>query len=314
MPNDPAERDQPAEVIRRLLEEASRLPKRELTSTRALEAHPWAPGYLLKSPREYDQDNRRGYLLDGLRKVYGGNAEYALQDLSYGRVLGAEADNYQRGRPDFHGNAQGKAVLDSPYYKTGVLGSGSPLSNAGQWFMATPATVYNAGRVMGDAIAPRSQGRTPRQDLGLSFNTLFFEAPEQYGLVPHGTGTIVDVNERARFARGDVPFYQMDRQSLYDMHDKAATNRIRDALPSGEKHLRDQGLPPSVAMWGGMLMDATLDPANGLLAAAKLARAGQGWRAAGVMASDYGIPAALTAAPSMIDLLTPRPEVGRGYR
>lgn len=314
MPNDPAERDQPAEVIRRLLEEASRLPKRELTSTQAMTAHPWAPGYLLKSPREYDQDNRRGYLLDGLRKVYGGNAEYALHDLSYGRVLGAEADNYQRGRPDFDGNAQGKAVLDSPYYKTGVLGTGSPLSNAGQWFTAMPATVYNAGRVMGDAIAPRSQGRTPRQDLARSVNTLLFEAPEQYGLVPRGTGTIVDVNERARFARGEVPFHRMDRQGMYDLYDKAASEEIRRSLLSGEQHLLNQGLPPSVAMWGGMFMDSSLDPTNSLPSAAKLARAGKSLQALGLMAGDYGIPAALTAAPSMIDLLTPRPEVGRGYR
>ena len=312
MPNDPAE--QPAEVIRRLLKEAFLLPKRELTSTRALEAYPWAPGYRLKSPREYDQDSRRGYLLDGLRKVYGGNAEYALQDLSYGRVLGAEADNYQRGRPDFNGNAQGKAVLDSPYYKIGVLGSGSPLSNAGQWFTAAPATVYNAGRVIGDAIAPRSQGRTPRQDLGLSFNTLFFEAPEQYGLVPHGTKTTVDVNEDAHIARGYVPFHQMDRQSLYDMYDKAATEEIHRSQPSGEQHFLNQGLPPSVAKWGGLLMDSTLDPANGLFAAAKLARAGKSLQALKVMAGDYGVPAALTAAPSMIDLLTPPPEVRRGYR
>jgi len=314
MPNDPAERDQPAEVIRRLLAEASRLPKRELTSTQAMTAYPWAPGYLLKSPREYDQDNRRGYLLEGLRKAYNGNAEYALQDLSYGRVLGAEADNYQRGRPDFDGNAQGKAVLDSPYYKTGVLGTGSPLSNAGQWFMATPATVYNAGRVLGDAIAPRSQGRTPRQDLARSFNTLLFEAPEQYGLVPRGTGTTVDVNERARFARGEVPFHQMDRQSLYDMYNKAATEEIHRSQPSGEQHFLNQGLPPSVAKWGGLLMDSTLDPANGLFAAAKLAGAGKSLQALKVMAGDYGVPAALTAAPSVIDMLTPRPAFGQGYR
>jgi len=300
MPNDPAERDQPAEVIRRLLGEASRLPQRELPSTLAmLSSHPGVLSYLPKSPREYDQDNRRGYLLEGLRKAYNGNAEYALQDLSYGRVLGAEADNYQRGRPDFDGNAQGKAVLDSPYYKTGVLGSGSPLSNAGQWYMAMPATVYNAGRVMGDAIAPRSQGRTPRQDLGLSFNTLLFEAPEQYGLVPRGTGTTVDVNERARFARGEVPFHQMDRQSLYDMYDKAAAEEIRRSMPSGEQHLRNQGLPPSVATWGGVLMDSSIDPFSELLGAYRLARAGQSSKALLKLLPDYGIPSAITAAAEM---------------
>lgn len=297
MPNDPVE--EPAEVIRRLLAEASALPKRELTSTQAMTAYPWAPGYRLKSPREYDQDNRRGYLLDGLRKAYGGNAEYALQDLSYGRVLGAEADNYQRGRPDFDGNAQGKAVLDSPYYKTGVLGSGSPLSNAGQWFTAMPATVYNAGRVMGDAIAPRSQGRTPRQDLARSFNTLLFEAPEQYGLVPRGTGTTVDVNERARFARGEVPFHRMDRQGLYNMFDQAATNEIRRSMPSGEQHLRNQGLPPSVATWGGVLMDSSIDPFSELLGAYRLARAGQSSKALLKLLPDYGIPSAITAAAEM---------------
>jgi len=306
MPNDPAERDQPAEVIRRLLGEASRLPKRELTSTQAMTAHPWAPGYLLKSPREYDQDNRRGYLLEGLRKAYNGNAEYALQDLSYGRVLGAEADNHQRGRPDFDGNAQGKAVLDSPYYKTGVLGTGSPLSNAGQWYMAMPATVYNTGRVLGDAIAPRSQGRNPRQDLDRSLNTLGVEIPRAFGWVPNDIGTTVDVNQRAHFARGEVPFHQMDRQSLYDMYDRAAAEEIRRSLPSGERHLLNQGLPPSVAMWGGMFMDSSLDPTNSLPSAAKLARAGQSLKALGLMAGDYGVPAALTAAPSVIDMLTPR--------
>ena len=315
MPNDPAERDQPAEVIRRLLEEASRLPKRELPSTLAmLSSHPGVLSYLPKSPGEYDQDNRRGYLLEGLSKVYGDKSSGHLADLTGGRELAQQVDDYRRGGTDFYGNAQGKAVLDSPYYKTGVLGSGSPLSNVGQWFMATPATVYNAGRVMGDAIAPRSQGRTPRQDLARSFNTLLFEAPEQYGLVPRGTGTTVDVNERARFARGEGPFHRMDRQGMYDMYDQAATNEIRRSLPSGEQHLLNQGLPPSVATWGGLLMDSTLDPANGLFAAAKLARAGKSLQALGLMAGDYGVPAALTAAPSMIDLLTPRPEVGRGYR
>lgn len=313
MPNDPAE--QPAEVIRRLLEEASRLPKRELPSTLAmLSSHPGVLSYQPKSPREYDQDNRRRYLLEGLSKVYGDKSSGHLAELTGGRDLAGQVDDYRRGGTDFYGNATGKDALDSAYYNTGVTGSGSPLSNAAQWFTAMPATVYNAGRVMGDAIAPRSQGRTPRQDLARSFNTLLFEAPEQYGLVPRGTGTTVDINEDARFARGDVPFYQMDRQSLYDMYDKAATEEIRRSLPSGERHLLNQGLPPSVAMWGGMFMDSSLDPTNSLPSAAKLARAGKSLQALGLMAGDYGVPAALTAAPSMIDLLTPRPEVGRGYR
>ena len=300
MPNDPAERDQPAEVIRRLLEEASRLPKRELPSTLAmLSSHPGVLSYLPKSPGEYDQDNRRGYLLEGLSKVYGDKSSGHLADLTGGRDLAGQVDDYRRGGTDFYGNATGKDALDSAYYNTGVTGTGSPLSNVAQWYNAMPATVYNTGRVLGDAIAPRSQGRTPRQDLARSFNTLLFEAPEQYGLVPRGTGTIVDVNEDARFARGNVPFHQMDRQSLYDMYDKAATEEIRRSMPSGEKHLLNQGLPPSVATWGGVLMDSSIDPFSELLGAYRLARAGQSSKALLKLLPDYGIPAALTAAAEM---------------
>jgi len=311
MPND----SQPTDVIRRLLAEARALPKRKLPSTLAkLLSRPLMPGYQPKSPGEYDQDNRRRYLLQGLSDAYGEHVTGNLADLNGGRDLAAQVNDYRRGGTDRNGNPTGKDALDSPYYWAGVLGSGSVLSNVGQWYTAMPATAYNASRVLGDAIAPGSQGRNPRRDLDRSVNTLLFEAPMQYGWVPRDTGTFVDDNEEARLGRGEVPFHQMDRHGLYEKLDQAATNKIRASLPSGEKFLGDQGLPPAVATWGGLLMDSTLDPLNGLLAAAKLARVGQGWKAAGVMASDYGIPAALTAAPSVLDTLTPPPDVRRGYR
>ncbi len=311
MPND----TQNTDVIRRILAEANALPKKELPSTLAkLLSRPLMPGYQPKSHGEYDQDNRRRYLLQGLSDAYGENATGNLANLNGGRDLAEQVNDYRRGGTDRNGNPTGKDALDSPYYWAGVLGSGSVLSNAGQWYTAMPATAYNASRVLGDAIAPGSQGRNPRRDLDQSVNTLFFEAPMQFGWVPKDTGTFVDDNNQARDDRGKIPFHRMDRQGLYDMLDQAATNKIRASQPSGEKFLGDQGLPPSVATWGGLLMDSTLDPANGLLAAAKLARAGQWWKAAGVMAGDYGIPAALTAAPSVLDTLTPRPDVKRGYR
>lgn len=257
--------------------------------------HPGMLSYEVDSPEEYANDQRRVELLRRL-------SEYS-KDINplnaFGPELGGEINSFRRGDID-----------STPYHYRGPMSPGAPLHTGMQMFSALPAIAYNAGKVLGNQITP---GMYPgaEQNLAKAANTLTFYGAEDAGLVPKGTGTIVEDAEEARNARGKVPFDASARtlDEIGYLASERAQRKIDQAIPAGHQHYESLGLPAAVAVPLGLTSDMILDPYTGALDAVKLARAGLTSRAGGALMREAGMgygPSAALGAPHYWDQLLDR--------
>lgn len=271
--------DQDEQFIRSLIEEAGALPRAEMPPSKPLMG--WgAPvaGMERKTPEQYDQDQRRKYVLDKLNERYGDNPAYLPVNLQ------APLVKYRSGEMD----------LGSDYQSTGM--TRHPLWTGLQWFASMPATAYNASKVLGNQITP---GMYPdaEKNLAKAANTLTFGVAEDLGAVPRGTGNYGDDFNAELDERGRVPWFMLDPQGEYEQIGAERQAKADQAIPAGWQHLESMGVPPTAAMvWGGV-MDTMLDPFTQTAKTLKLARQGGPAMAAfiGDHAMGLGLPAALSA-------------------
>lgn len=242
-------------------------------------------GYAVDSPAEYANDQRRAELLRRL-------SAYA-EDKNISGVFSPEVAKeiraYRKGE-----------VNNTPFHYRGFFAPGAPLHTGMQWWASVPALAYNAGKVLGNQITP---GMYPdaEKNLAKAANTLTMYAAEDYGLVPKGTGTIVDDAEAARYERGKVGFDQPSSllEAYGALQQEKAQKRIDQAIPSGWQHYESLGLPPEAAVPLGVMSDIVLDPYSSAGSAMRLARAGKHAAAAGEVARDSALGAGIPMATSI---------------
>lgn len=246
------------EFLRRLIDETNAQPKAKMPGTLSLMLnHPGILTSETKSPQQYDQDMRRKYFLDKA-------GEYFENPMSAPTEMRTALLKYQRGEMD---------DLGTPYEYQGLFQGRAPTAKGFQWWASLPATAYNAAKLAGDAIAP---GMYPEagKNMAKAANTFGFGFPEDVGLVPRGTGTIVQDYDQEREARGSVPWYQLDADTDFRRLADQRQAAIDEAVPSGGQYLQSVGADvPGVNVWGGV-MDSMLDPFTATASTLKAARAG----------------------------------------
>lgn len=246
------------EFLRRLIDETNAQPKAKMPGTLSLMLnHPGILTSETKTPQQYDQDMRRKHFLDKA-------GEYFENPMSAPPEMRSALLNYQRGEMD---------DLGTPYQYQGVFQGRLPTAKGFQWWASLPATAYNAAKLAGDAIAP---GMYPEagKNMAKAANTLGLGFPEDVGLVPRGTGTIVQDYDREREARGRIPWYQLDTDQEFGRLADVRQASIDKAIPSGSQYLESVGADvPGYRIWGGV-MDGMLDPFAATGATLRAARAG----------------------------------------
>lgn len=249
-----------AAFIRRLIEETNALPQAKMPNRLALMANPALLATSeIKSPQQYDQDMRRKHFLDKLSEEFQ-NPNYLPPQIS-GPLI-----DYKHGR---------MSDLDSAYQYNGVFQGRAPLAKAFQWWASMPAIALNTSRAAAHAIDP-AQNRYPDagKNLAKAVNTLTVYGAEDYGLVPKGTGTVADDFANESYARGQVPWQALDRSTPFGEIRESTQAAMDRAIPSSYQYLEEAGVPESVAMPWGAMMDMMLDPYPGFVGAAVKARRG----------------------------------------
>lgn len=221
-----------AEAIRRLIAEVDALPKQELPGFAS-----WAynhPGILTsrtKDPRQYDQDVRRAYFLERVRKNHGG---------------------YAHDQGLFHlGDKASLESLRSPYQPYSVDG---PLSNASRWAQSLPAAVYATGQMLANEMDPKVRPYPGAyDDYAKNINNLAVFA-EPLGVNKNHMRDMADMRDReaAMSWRQIIPQEQLEevRQAYGHL-----------ASPKdGSQFLEEAGVRGAAGRALGALMDATIDP------------------------------------------------------
>jgi hypothetical protein len=255
----------PEEVVREARAAAAAMKTKPLPGALGMLAgHPGVLAYEYDSPEEYENDQRRAELLRRL-------SDYAEQNKlnplgTFGPDLSSDINAYRRGEVD-----------NTPYHYRGYLAPGSPWSNAFQVLGGLAGTAYQGSRRLANAIDP-AQNRYPdaKEGFDRALNTLTMYGAEDYGLVPRGTGTTVEITEEARRARGKAPWDAgVEGVKAYnELLAQGTQDKMDRAIPTGYNHLSELGAPYPVAMMGGAVMDMILDPNPAFLGAAMQARRG----------------------------------------
>lgn len=221
-----------AEAIRRLIAEVDALPKRELPGFAS-----WAynhPGVLTsrtKDPRQYDQDARRAYFLERVRKDH--------RDYAHDRGL-------------YHlGSDSNLESLRSPYQPYSVDG---PLSNAARWAQSLPAAVYATGQMLANEMDPKVRPYPDAyDDYAKNINNLAVFA-EPLGVNKNHMRDMADMRDReaAMSWRRIVPQDQLEEvRQVYGQMAEPKT---------GSQFLGEAGVSGPAGRILGGLMDATIDP------------------------------------------------------
>ena len=139
------------------------------------------------------------------------------------------------------------------------------LNRAAVYVDALPASVYSAGEVLGNAIAP---GMYPDaiDNLEYNVNTLtlggYGDAKRNIFGYPGATGSYWDDEQNRIFTLGNEnPDYTIDRlQRVQEINDRFE-NKRREKMPYGTDFLDRSGVPEGLprTAWGGLLDTAT-DP------------------------------------------------------
>lgn len=231
-----------AEAIRRLIAEVDALPKRELPGFAS-----WAynhPGILTsrtKDPRQYDQDARRAYFLERVRRDH--------RDFAHDQGL-------------YHlGSASNLESLRSPYQPYSSAGpllaattNDSPLANAGRLFQALPGAVYASGQMLANEMDPKVRPYPDAyDDYARNINNLAVFA-EPLGVNKNHMRDMADMRgrEAAMSWRQIVPQEQLEE--VRQAYGQLASPK------DGSQFLAEAGVRGAAGRVLGALMDATIDP------------------------------------------------------
>lgn len=279
--------DEYGDFIRQLVADTEALPKaKPPTGLSAWMNHPGIISYEAKSPEQYDQDQRRKYFLDKLSDYAGEYPAGRVRDLPLQQAL----MSYRSGEYPDLGSA----------YEDRFWDGRNPLIKGMQWFASMPATAYNAALSLGNMVDPEARPYPDAEkNLARSINTLTMGGAEDAGHVPKGTGYIADDYVRENERRGQVPWDMLDPRMAYDVIGTKRQQDIDKSIPAGRQYLEGLGVDPKVALVGGGVMDAMLDPFTATGATLKAARAGG--PAMKMLMQDHALgflPVALETAPA----------------
>jgi len=231
-----------AEAIRRLIAEVDALPKRELPGfTSWAYNHPGVLTSRTKDPRQYDQDARRAYFLERVRKDH---RDFAHDQGLY--HLGSDA------------NLESLRSPYQPYSSAGPLlaatANDSPLANAGRLFQSLPAAVYASGQMLANEMDPKVRPYPDAyDDYAKNINNLAVFA-EPLGVNKNHMRDMADMRDReaAMSWRQIVP---QDRlEEVRQVYGQLADPK------TGSQFLEEAGVKGAGGRVLGALMDGTIDP------------------------------------------------------